>query len=79
MHITLWISLWVSYGQRIEKLASQEITPLPHDFDYGATEGLRTEARQALARFRPSTLGQAGRLAGVNPADLMLISVALRR
>jgi tRNA uridine 5-carboxymethylaminomethyl modification enzyme len=37
------------------------------------------EARQALARFRPETLGGAGRLAGVNPSDLDILLVMLRR
>lgn len=40
---------------------------------------LRNEARQALAKFRPDTLGQAGRLEGITPADLTLVSVLVRR
>jgi tRNA uridine 5-carboxymethylaminomethyl modification enzyme len=40
--------------------------------------GLRSEAAEALARFQPATLGQAARLAGVTPADIMLLAVALR-
>ena len=41
--------------------------------------GLRAEAGEILSRFRPATFGQAGRLAGVNPADLTLLSVAIAR
>jgi tRNA uridine 5-carboxymethylaminomethyl modification enzyme len=41
--------------------------------------GLRSEAAEVLARFQPATMGQAGRLAGVNPADLTLLAVAIRR
>ena len=37
------------------------------------------EAADTLVRFRPATLGQASRLAGINPADVMLIAVAVRR
>ena len=41
--------------------------------------GLRSEAAEALAKFQPSTLGQAARLAGVTPADVTLLAVALHR
>ena len=47
--------------------------------DPGAIVGLRSEAVEVLRRFRPRTLGQAGRLAGVNPADVTLIQVAMKR
>jgi tRNA uridine 5-carboxymethylaminomethyl modification enzyme len=40
---------------------------------------MRTEARHALARFRPATLGQAGRLEGITPADVTLLAVMLKR
>ncbi len=63
--------------KQIDQLASQEATPLPGELDYTGIKGLRNEAAQTLNRFRPTTLGQAGRLAGVNPADIMVISVAL--
>jgi tRNA uridine 5-carboxymethylaminomethyl modification enzyme len=65
----------------IERLAEQEAQPLPIDptWDYQSIRGLRTEAALTLNRFRPATLGQAGRLAGVNPADLMVVSLAVGR
>lgn len=63
--------------KQIDQLASQEAAPLPTGLDYARLPGLRTEAAQTLNRFRPATLGQAARLAGVNPADLMVVSVAL--
>ena len=52
---------------------------IPEWLDYASIPGLRTEARQTLQRFRPTTLGQAGRLEGVNPADITLVLVALSR
>jgi len=61
------------------KLADEESRPLPAGYDYAAVQGLRTEAAATLNKFQPATLGQARRLAGVNPADLMLISVAMTR
>ena len=64
--------------RQIRLLASQEQMPLPIKIDYERIDGLRNEARQTLTRYRPGTLGQAGRLAGVTPADVMVLAVALR-
>ena len=65
--------------RQIDKLCNQETSPLPADLDYQRVEGLRREAQHTLAKFRPTTLGQASRLAGVTPADLMLLSVSIGR
>ncbi|MEM1027450.1 MAG: FAD-dependent oxidoreductase, partial [Planctomycetota bacterium] len=64
--------------REIERLAEREDQVLPSDFDFRAVPGLRGEAAVVLDKFRPTTLGQAGRLAGVNPADLMILSVHLQ-
>jgi tRNA uridine 5-carboxymethylaminomethyl modification enzyme len=63
----------------VRRMADMEHRRLPDAMDYATIEGLRNEAAAALSRFRPDTLGQAGRLEGVNPADLTLLLVALRR
>ena len=47
--------------------------------NFGSIHGLRREAADVMTKFRPATLGQAGRLAGVNPTDVMLVSVAVKR
>jgi len=60
-----------------KKLAEMERRRIPDYFDYAQVRGLRNEAKEVLAKFRPTTLGQAGRLAGVNPADVTLLAVAL--
>ncbi|MFW6336305.1 MAG: tRNA uridine-5-carboxymethylaminomethyl modification enzyme MnmG/GidA [Phycisphaeraceae bacterium] len=71
---------YVDRQQReIDRLAASESTPLPHDLDYRTIIGLRAEAASRLAHYRPATLGQARRIEGVNPADLVLVDVALRR
>jgi tRNA uridine 5-carboxymethylaminomethyl modification enzyme len=71
---------YVERQQReVAKLAALEQTHLPASLDYDRVIGLRREARLALDKFRPTTLGQAGRLAGVTPADVMVISVAMGR
>ncbi len=66
-------------ARQVDKLAQQEQIALPANWNYQRVIGLRTEARLTLERFRPTTLGQAGRLAGITPADLMVLSVALGR
>ncbi len=63
----------------VGRLRAQEDVPLPASMDYEALPGLRREAVLTLAKFRPATLGQAARLAGVTPADVMVVSIALRR
>ncbi|MCC6682201.1 MAG: tRNA uridine-5-carboxymethylaminomethyl(34) synthesis enzyme MnmG [Phycisphaeraceae bacterium] len=67
------------HQRQIERLRAAESQPLPTNHDYAAIPGLRTEAMLQLNRFQPATLGQAGRLEGVNPADLMIISLAMSR
>ena len=52
---------------------------IPDWLDAAAVQGLRAEAAESIAKFQPATLGQAGRLAGVSPADLALLSVAIRK
>jgi tRNA uridine 5-carboxymethylaminomethyl modification enzyme len=41
--------------------------------------GLRFEARQKFTKIRPATLGQAGRISGITPADIALLTVHLQR
>jgi len=62
-----------------ERVRKMETRRLPDWIDVQAVPGLRTEARQVLARFRPATLGQAARLAGVNPADVAALLIYLER
>ncbi len=64
-----------------ERAAAQraEDVLLPEDIDYLSLEGLRIEARQKLAARRPRTLGQAGRLEGVNPADTAALMLYLEQ
>ncbi|MFN8478384.1 MAG: FAD-dependent oxidoreductase [Kouleothrix sp.] len=65
--------------REVERVRRMESRRLPPEFDYAGLRGLRNEARQVLARFRPATLGQASRLAGINPADIAVLLVALER
>jgi tRNA uridine 5-carboxymethylaminomethyl modification enzyme len=65
--------------REVERLRRYEDRLVPEDFDYAGVTGLRTEARQKLLRFRPATIGQASRLAGVTPADMAVLLVHLER
>ena len=60
--------------ERHEKLAGRLI---PEGFDYATVRHLRAEAREQLAKIRPRTFGQAGRVRGITPADLALVLVHL--
>lgn len=61
----------------IEDMRRMEARVLPEDIDYLSISLLRTEARQKLQRIRPRTLGQAGRISGVSPADIGALMVVL--
>jgi len=63
----------------VERARDMEGAALPTDIDYGKVASLRHEARGVLDRFRPATLGAAGRLAGVNPADVSVLMLELHR
>ncbi len=64
--------------RKFEKLEKKEISS---EIDYNEVYGLSNEARQALLRFRPNTIGQASRISGVSPADvsILLIDIEKRR
>ncbi len=66
-------------NKEIEKAARLEEKRLPPDIDYFSIEGLRLEARQKLDAVRPLNLGQAGRISGVNPADIAVLMVWLKK
>ena len=63
--------------EQIERAAKLESRLLPPDTDYLSIEGLRLEAREKLNEVRPLNLGQAGRISGVNPADVAVLMVWL--
>ena len=63
----------------INRLKKLEDTMIPDGFDYSAVRGLCNESRQKLEKIRPATLGQAGRIDGVTPADVALLQVVLKK
>lgn len=65
--------------QRAEKAASLEQVRIPAGLDYFAIRALRRESQEKLTHVRPETLGQAARISGVNPSDIAILSVWLKR
>jgi tRNA uridine 5-carboxymethylaminomethyl modification enzyme len=63
----------------IARAAADEAVIVPEDFVYGAVSALSLEAREKLGRVRPRTLGAAGRVPGITPADVAVLSVVLHR
>ncbi|MGN1235107.1 MAG: tRNA uridine-5-carboxymethylaminomethyl(34) synthesis enzyme MnmG [Christensenellaceae bacterium] len=62
---------------QIERAKKLEEKTIPPDIDYHAIGGLRLEAREKLSSVRPLNLGQAGRIPGVNPADIAVLMLYL--
>jgi tRNA uridine 5-carboxymethylaminomethyl modification enzyme len=63
---------------RIEQLSRHENSRLPDDMDYAVVHGLSTEAGQKLNEIKPRTIGQAGRIPGVRPADVAVLLIHLK-
>ena len=65
--------------QQIARAREMEDWLIPDGLDYGTLPGLRIEARQKLEKRRPQSLSQAGRIPGVNPADVAVLMVWLKK
>ncbi len=63
----------------VSKLAHYENLVIKEDFDYHALKSLSFEAREKLSKIRPKTIGQAGRISGVSPADISVLIVYIGR
>ncbi len=63
----------------IERMRKTEVMKLPADLDYFRIEHLRHEAREKLTAVMPLTLGQAARISGINPADITVLMVHLKK
>ncbi len=60
---------------QVEKFRELEDLRIPPDIDFHAIRGLSKEAQHKLDRIRPASLGQASRIAGVNPADISVLLI----
>ncbi len=62
-----------------EKMLKLEKKQIPEDIDYDRVNNIASEARQKLKEVRPTTIAQAIRISGVNPADISILSVYLKK
>lgn len=65
--------------KQAEEFRRMESRPLPEDIDYLSINGIRTEARHKLDRIRPRNFGQASRISGVSPSDLVALMIHIER
>lgn len=65
--------------REIAKFKKLESELIPERFSYDRIAGMRNEAREKFSHFRPSSLGQAGRIEGITPGDLAVLSVHVKR
>ena len=65
--------------KQVEDFKREESRMLPADIDYQTIAGLRLEARQKLSEIRPMSIGQAGRISGVSPADIAVLLIWLEQ
>lgn len=71
-----YIERQIKQAEQFKKLEEKK---LPDDIDYDKIDGLRLEARQKLGQIRPASLGQASRISGVNPADIAVLMIYLKK
>ena len=62
-----------------EKMLALENKEIPSNIDYNKIPNIASEAREKLNKIRPTSIGQASRISGVNPADISILMVYLRR
>ncbi|UTC56941.1 tRNA uridine-5-carboxymethylaminomethyl(34) synthesis enzyme MnmG [Treponema sp. OMZ 305] len=68
----------VAQDKRIDKMKKMETSRIPPSFNYDAVSGLSTESLARLKRVMPATIGQASRIPGIRPSDIMVLMVAIK-
>ena len=63
----------------VNKMLRLEEKQIPSDIDYEKVRNIATEAKQKLSKIRPLTIGQASRISGVNPSDITMLLVYLKK
>jgi tRNA uridine 5-carboxymethylaminomethyl modification enzyme len=87
-HVELWALIETQFKYeghlgrqqtQIERMARQENRRIPEALDYAMIRGLKKEAQVRFTEIRPATLGQAGRIPGITPADVAMLVVWLEK
>jgi len=65
--------------KEVEKMSKLEEKQIPEDINYQNIKNLASEARQKLEKVRPISIGQASRISGVNPSDIAILSIYLKK
>ncbi|MCH5166820.1 MAG: tRNA uridine-5-carboxymethylaminomethyl(34) synthesis enzyme MnmG [Erysipelotrichales bacterium] len=66
-------------NREVEKMLKLESKKIPKDIDYNKIRNLASEAKQKLDKIRPETVAQATRISGVNPSDIAILTVYLKK
>ena len=66
-------------NREVEKMLKLESKKIPKDIDYNKVKNLASEARQKLSQVRPETVAQATRISGVNPTDISILTIYLKK
>ncbi len=66
-------------NQEVSKMLKLETKMIPNDIDYNKVPNIATEAKQKFSKIRPLTIGQASRISGVNPSDITMLLVYLKK
>jgi tRNA uridine 5-carboxymethylaminomethyl modification enzyme len=83
-HVELWPLIETNFKYeghlgrqqaQIDRMSRQEGKRLPADLDYASIRGLKKEAQLRFTEIRPATLGQAGRIPGITPADVAMLVI----
>lgn len=87
-HVELWPLIETDFKyeghlgrqqSQIDRMSRMETKRLPGDIEYGAIPALKREAQLRFSEIRPATLGQAGRIPGITPADIGILAVYLEK
>ena len=65
--------------KQVAEFRREEARAIPEDIDYRAITGLRLESQEKLSAIRPVSVGQAGRISGVSPADIAVLLIYLEQ
>src|SRR5699024_6464852 len=66
-------------NEQVDRMLKMEDKKIPEDIDYEDVSGIATEAKERLKKVRPLSVGQASRIAGVNPADVSILAIYIEQ